>query len=35
LCPAEEAVDELESILRLLLGASVQVKRGREKRMEF
>jgi hypothetical protein len=28
LCPAEEAVEELEGILRLLLGASVQVRRG-------
>lgn len=25
MCPAEEAVEELEGILRLLLGASVQV----------
>lgn len=28
-------MDELEGILRLLLGASVQVRRGRENRMEF
>lgn len=30
LCPAEEAVEELEGILRLLLGASVQVSGGGE-----
>lgn len=28
-------MDELEGILRLLLGASVQVRRGRGNRMEF